>query len=60
MALQIIYLCLFACFGATATCFVQFTYAFWVKGEMKLIYIKRAVVGVLLAIICYLSVLFIQ
>ena len=60
MILQIIYLCLFACFGATATCFIQFMLAFWLKGEMKLIYIKRAVVGVLLAFICYLSALFIQ
>ena len=53
MALQFVYLCLFACFGATATCFLQFMYAYWIKGVMKLVYLQRAVVGLLLAMICY-------
>lgn len=51
--LQVIYLCLFACFGATATCFLQFMYFYWIKREMKLVYLQRAGGGLALAILCY-------
>lgn len=57
--LQAIYLCLFACFGATATCFVQFMYVYWIKGQMKLVYLQRAVVGLVLAVLCYGFLLFV-
>lgn len=55
--LQAIYLCLFACFGATATCFLQFMYAYWVKGEMRAVYLQRAGVGLVLAVLCYGAIL---
>lgn len=55
--LQAIYLSLFACFGATATCFLQFMYSYWIKGEMRVSYLQRAVIGLVLAILCYGAIL---
>lgn len=55
--LQAIYLSLFACFGATATCFLQFMYSYWIKREMRVSYLQRAGVGLVLAILCYGAIL---
>jgi hypothetical protein len=53
LGLLLIYLLLFASFGATATCFAQFLYFYWAKGEMREVYLVRAAIGLTVSVVCY-------
>lgn len=53
LGLLLIYLLLFASFGATATCFAQFLYFYLTQGKMREVYLLRAAIGLTVSVVCY-------
>ncbi len=53
-----IYLFIFACFGVSATAFIQYFYHLYVKKQFRMQYLVRATFALFIACLCYVALLF--